>query len=103
MKPGKHDDSFKEEGQGMRDSLLGNEMGDTYQLESQHDEKPRITRAGQGLRNKWIDRLLLGLLVFWVYMFLPYGKDTSDEDARLGEGGWSWESVRTLVVTIRRN
>ncbi|KAK6595985.1 alpha/beta hydrolase fold family protein [Botrytis cinerea] len=94
MKPGKHDGSFKEEEQDMRDSLLGDEIGDTYQLESQHDEKPRITRSGQGLRNKWIDRLLLGLLVFWVYMFLPYGKDASDEDARLGEGGWSWESIK---------
>ncbi|KAF7925507.1 uncharacterized protein EAE98_006732 [Botrytis deweyae] len=93
MKPGKYDDSLKEEERIVCDSLLGDENEDTCQLESQH-EKPRITRSGQGFRNKWIDRLLFGLLVFWVYVFLPYGKETFNEDAVLGEDTWSWESIK---------
>ncbi|KAF7922675.1 hypothetical protein EAE99_007252 [Botrytis elliptica] len=93
MKPGKYDDSFKEEERIVRDSLLGGEKEDTCQLESQH-EKPRITRSGQGFRNKWIDRLLLGLLVFWGYMLVPYGKETFNEDTVSGEDTWSWESIK---------
>lgn len=103
MKPGKYGDSFEEEERRMRDSLLGDENEDTCQLESQQDEKPRITRSGHGSRNKWIGRLTLGLLVFWVYVFLPFGKDASGEDTVLREDGWSWESVRTLIRNIRWN
>ncbi|TGO86804.1 hypothetical protein BPOR_0275g00070 [Botrytis porri] len=114
MKPGIHDDSFKEEERRMGDSLLRDEKGDTCQLESQHGEKPRITRSGQGLRNKWLIRLLLGLLVFWAYKLLPYGKDISYEDTVLSEDSWSWEAVpldwleptnssKVILAVLRKN
>lgn len=94
MKREEYNDLFGEEKQRVCDSLLGDQKDGEYHLESQHGEKTRATRPEEGSRKKWLGWLLvIGLLAFWTYCFLPKSWIAADESTTLGEDGWSWEAV----------